>query len=83
MVCFRHVSVNALHKGEEEDDDDDNNNNNNNNNVNVIHTYEKRVHTLIIVTKATINSVAYPMVTSRGVFKPVVKRPKSEAILRV
>jgi hypothetical protein len=27
MVCFRHVIVNILHKG------DDNNNNNNNNNV--------------------------------------------------
>jgi hypothetical protein len=27
MVCYRHVIVNALHKG---DDDDDNNDNNNN-----------------------------------------------------
>jgi hypothetical protein len=30
MVCFRNISVNALHKGDDDDDDDDDNNNNNN-----------------------------------------------------
>jgi hypothetical protein len=27
MVCFRHISVNTLHKGDDDDDDDDDNNN--------------------------------------------------------
>ena len=34
MVCFRHIIINTLHKGDKkddnDDDDDDNNNNNNN-----------------------------------------------------
>jgi hypothetical protein len=30
MVCFRYISLNTLHKGDEEDDDDDDDNNNNN-----------------------------------------------------
>ena len=40
MVCFRHIIVNTVHKGDnrddddDDDDDDDNNNNNNNNNNN-------------------------------------------------
>jgi hypothetical protein len=29
MVCFRYISVNTLHKGDDNDDDDDDNNNNN------------------------------------------------------
>jgi hypothetical protein len=28
MVCFRYISVNTLHKGDDDDDDDDNDNNN-------------------------------------------------------
>ena len=29
MVCFRHIIVNTVHKGDDDDDDDNNNNNNN------------------------------------------------------
>jgi len=32
MVCFMHIILNTLHKGDKKDDDDDDNNNNNNNN---------------------------------------------------
>jgi hypothetical protein len=32
MVCFRNISVDTLHKGDNEDDDDDDDDNNNNNN---------------------------------------------------
>ena len=31
MVCFRHIIINSLHKGDNKNDDDDDNNNNNNN----------------------------------------------------
>jgi hypothetical protein len=37
MVCFKYITVNTLHKGDnkdDDDDDDDDNNNNNNNNEN-------------------------------------------------
>ena len=30
MVCFRYISVNTLHKGDNRDDDNDEDNNNNN-----------------------------------------------------
>jgi hypothetical protein len=30
MVCFRDISVNILHKGDDNDDDDDDDSNNNN-----------------------------------------------------
>ena len=29
MVCFRNISVNTLHTGDDDDDDDDDNDNNN------------------------------------------------------
>jgi hypothetical protein len=40
MVCFRHIIVNTLHKGDNKDDDDDDDDNddnkNNNNSINII-----------------------------------------------
>ena len=42
MICFRYITVNTLHEGDnkddddDDDDDDDNNNNNNNNNVKIL-----------------------------------------------
>jgi hypothetical protein len=30
MVCFRYISVNTLHKGDDDDDDDDDDDNNTN-----------------------------------------------------
>ena len=53
MVCFRHIIVNILHKGDNKDDDDDDDDDNNNNfnprrsrrknsvNTKAVHFYEK------------------------------------------
>ena len=34
MVCFRYITVNTVHNGDNKDDDDDDYDNNNNNNSN-------------------------------------------------
>ena len=43
MFCFRYITVNTLHKGDNDDDDDDNNNNSNNNNKTTTTTPRSRV----------------------------------------
>ena len=67
MVCFRHVVVHTLHKGdnkdEDDDDDDDDDNNNNNkfrqhlNNITGKHEIKELPKTAILCTAHTLREV--------------------------
>jgi len=70
MVCFRHIIVNTLHKGDNkyEDDDDNNTNNNNNNNNNNFLKYLENTGSMKHILRVWQRAVLLPVCHTVGKF---------------